>query len=226
MDDNELISAVRDRFDPVRMHTRTETILARGRSLRRRRRAGVAGGALAIALGAGLAVPALTAGTAASPEHVTLAAWTVDQRPDDSIAVSIRELRNLPALQRVLKADGARVTITQKKTFPDRQPKACPVREWSAFSGVKFEGTGRYFFILHPAKILPGTVLKITVIPGIRQPAGAPRAIPLVPSDAHAGARQGSPRSQPAPVGIGYAYPGATPSVLFTPVRDVPSCLS
>jgi hypothetical protein len=218
MDDNELITAVRDRFDPVRMHTCTETILARGRSLRRRRRAGVAGGALAIALGAGLAVPALTA---ASPEHVTLAAWTVDQRPDHSIAVSIHELRHLPALQRVLKADGVRVTITEKKTFPE-QPKACAVREWSAFSGVKFEGTGRYFFILHPAKILPGTVLRITVIPGIKQPAGAPSAIPLVPS----GAGKGSPRSRPAPVGIGYAYPGATPSVLFTPVRDVPSCLS
>jgi hypothetical protein len=221
MDDNELITAVRDRFDPVRMHTRTETILARGRSLRRRRRVGVAGGALAIALGAGLAGPALTAGTAASPARVTLAAWTVDQRPDHSIAVSIRELRHLPALQRLLKADGVRVTITEKKIFPE-QPKACAVREWSAFSGVKFEGTGRYFFILHPAKILPGTVLKITVIPGIKQPAGAPSAIPLVPS----GAGKGSPRSQPAPVGIGYAYPGATPSVLFTPVRDVPSCLS
>jgi hypothetical protein len=221
MDDNELITAVRDRFDPVRMRTRTETVLARGRSLRRRRRAGVAGGVLAIALGAGLAVPALTA---ASPEHVTLAAWTVDQRPDDSIAVSIRELRDLPALQRVLKADGVLVTITQTKTFPEGQPKACPVREWSAFSGVRFEGTGRYFFVLHPAKFLPGTVLKITVIPGIRQPAGAPRAIPLVPSGA--GARRGSPRFQPAPAGIGYAYPGATPSVMFTPVRDVPSCLS
>jgi hypothetical protein len=226
MDDNELMAAVRDRFDPVRMRTRTETIVARGRSLRRRRRSAVAGGALAVALGAGLAVPALTAGTAATPEHVSLAAWTMDQRPDDSISVTIRELRDLRALQRVINAAGARVTITQQKAFPDERPNACLVREWPAFSGVKFEGTGKYFFILHPAKILPGTVLKITVIPGIKQPPGAPSPIPLTPSAAHAGARKVNPRSGPAPAGIAYVYPGARPSILFTPVRDVPSCPS
>ena len=66
MDDNELMTAVRERFDPVRMHTPAETITARGRSLRHRRRSALAGGALAVTLGAGLAVPALTAGTAGS----------------------------------------------------------------------------------------------------------------------------------------------------------------
>ena len=101
-------------------------------------------------------------------------------------------------------------------------PNACSVREWPAFAGVRFEGTGKYFFILYPAKILPGTVLEIAVIPGIKQPPGAPSPVPLTPSGAHASA--GS--SLPAPVGIGYAYPGDTPGVLFTPVRDVPSCLS
>jgi hypothetical protein len=30
----------------------------------------------------------------------------------------------------------------------------------------------------------------------------------------------------PAPTGIGYAYAGDTPGVMFTPVRDVPSCVS
>ena len=224
MDDNELMTAVRERFDPVRLHIPAETIVARGGSLRHRRRGVVTGGALAVALGAGLAVPALTAGTAAAPEHAALAAWTVDTRPDNSIAVTIRELRDLPALQRAINAAGARVTIAEKTVFPDSWPNACSVREWSAFSGVEFAGTGRYFFILHPAKILPGTVLEITVIPGIKQPPGAPGPTPLTPSGA-------SPRkvnlgSAPAPAGIGYAEFGSTPSVLFTPVRDVPSCLS
>lgn len=233
MDDNELMTAVRERFDPVRMRTPAETIAARGRRLRHRRGA-LAGGALAVALAAGLAVPALTAGTAASPEHATLAAWTVDHRPDGAIAVTIRELRDLPALQRAINAAGARVTITERKRFPDGVKKACEVREQSAYSGVEFEGTaGKYFFILHPGKILPGTLLEITVMPGIKQPPGAPSPGPLTratstPAAMPPGAPPGWPGEQylPAPAAIGYAYAGDTPSVMFTPVRDVPSCVS
>jgi hypothetical protein len=235
MDDNELMTAVRERFDPVRMRTPAETIATRGRSLRHHRRGALAGGALAVALGVGLAVPALTAGTAASAEHATLAAWTVDHRPDGAIAVTIRELRDLPALQREINAAGARVTITEQNRFPDEEKKACEVREQSAYSAVEFEGTtGKYFFILHPAKILPQTLIEITVITGIRQPPGAPSPAPLtratsapaaMPSGASAIARK-SKQYSPVPTGIGYAYAGDTPSVIFTPVRDVPSCVS
>lgn len=192
--------------------------------MRRRRRSGaLAGGALAIALGAGLAVPAFSARTAASPEHATLAAWTVDHRPDESIVVTIRELKNLPALQRTLNAAGARVTVKAQKAFTDGWPNACSVREWSAFSGVEFEGAGKYFFILHPAKTLPGTLLKITVIPAIKQPHGTPSPVPLTPAP---NARKVQPHFFPAPAGIGYAHPGETPSATFTPVRDVPPCVS
>jgi|SRR5581483_1430182 len=233
MDDNELMTAVRERFVPVRMRTSAETIAARGRRLRHRRRGALAGGTLAVALAAGLAVPALTAGTAASPEHATLAAWTVDHRSDGAVAVTIRELRDLPALQRAINAAGARVTITAQNRFPDGEKKACEVREQSAYSGVEFEGiAGKYFFILHPGKFLPGTLLEITVIPGIKQPPGAPSPAPLtraasapaaMPSGAIA--RNGK-QDSPAPAGIGYAYAGDTPGVMFTPVRDVPSCVS
>jgi hypothetical protein len=231
MDDNELMTAVRERFDPVRMRTPAEAIAARGRRLRHRRRGALAGGALAAALAAGLALPA---GTAAPPEHATLAAWTVDQRPDGAIAVTIRELRDLPALQRAINAAGARVTITAQERFPDGEKKACEVREQPAYSGVEFEGTaGRYFFILHPGKILPGTLLVITVIPGIKQPPGAPGPAPLTraastPAAMPPGASATAPEGRqylPAPAGIGYAYAGDTPGVMFTPVRDVPSCV-
>jgi hypothetical protein len=234
MDDNELMTAVRERFDPVRMRTPAEAIAARGRRLQYRRRGALAGGALAVALAAGAAVPALTGGTAAPPEHATLAAWTVDQRPDGAIAVTIRELRDLPALQRAINAAGARVTITAHKRFPDGEKKACEVREQPAYSGVEFDGTaGQYFFILHPGRILPGTLLVITVIPGIKQLPGAPGPAPLTraastpaatPPDTGAIARKGK-QYLPAPAGIGYAYAGDTPSVMFTPVRDVPSCV-
>lgn len=234
MDDNELMTAVRERFDPVRMRIPAETIAARGRRLRHRRRGALAGGVLAVALGAGLAVPALTAGTAASPEHATLAAWTVDHHPDGAIAVTIRELRDLPALQRAINAAGARVTITAQDRFPDGEKKACEVREQPAYSGVEFEGTaGKYFFILHPGKIRPGTLLEITVIPGIKQPPGAPSPAPLtrasstpaaMPPGASAIARKGN-QHLPALAGTGYAYAGDTPGVMFTPVRDVPSCV-
>jgi hypothetical protein len=125
--------------------------------------------------------------------------------------------------------------VRQVKRFPDGQKKACEVRDQPAYSAVEFEGAaGTYFFILDPAKIRPGTLLEITVIPGIKQPPGAPGPGPLtraasapaaMPPGASAPARTGRQYS-PVPAGTGYAYAGDTPGVMFTPVRDVPSCVS
>ena len=98
MNDDDLMTAVRAEFAPVRMTVAADTIMARGRGMRRLRRGRIAAGALAVALGAGLGIPALT--SAGTSNRVTLTAWTVDKQPDGAIKVTIRDLRDLPALQR------------------------------------------------------------------------------------------------------------------------------
>jgi hypothetical protein len=114
MNESDLMTAVRDRFAPVRMGTPADVIMARGRSVRRRAHGGrlAAAGVLAASLGAGLGIPAVTAGTTnAGVTHATLAAWTVQKHDDGSIGVVIREPRNLPALERRLARLGVPVLI-------------------------------------------------------------------------------------------------------------------
>ena len=107
MNDDDLMTAVREEFAPVRMDVAADTIMARGRAARRLRRSRVAAGVLAVGLGAGLGIPALMSGNATG--GATLAAWTVARQTDGSVTVTIREMRNLPALQAKLAADGARL---------------------------------------------------------------------------------------------------------------------
>jgi hypothetical protein len=122
MNDDDLMTAVRDRFDAVLMRAPAAQIMKRGRALRRRRHGGrLAVGTLAVSLGAGLGVPALTAGpsgTAASHQQATLAAWTVEQHPDGTIAVTIRRPENLAALQRKLATLGVLVTFVDSHGTP------------------------------------------------------------------------------------------------------------
>lgn len=110
MNDDEMLTAVRDRFAPVRMDRPAAAIMKRGSALRHRRHGRLAAGALAVSLGAGFAVPALTAGSAgpapgagsAASQQATLAAWTVQKHRDGSVIVTIRRPQNLAALEREL----------------------------------------------------------------------------------------------------------------------------
>src|SRR5215472_11362920 len=142
MNDQDVITAVRETFDGVRMSTPLDAVSRRGRALRARRRgSGLAAGAVAAG---GLAVtvtsllPATSAVTATGTQHkpgkltvhtpggsavsATLDAWTVTRRPGGAIAVTIRDLRDPAGLQRALRADGvpARVTYPQAHV-----PAAC-----------------------------------------------------------------------------------------------------
>jgi hypothetical protein len=110
MNDNDLMTAVRDSFAPVRMNAPAPAIMARGGSLRRHRHGkALAASALAVSLGAGLSVSALAAGPATAPQHATLAAWTVTPHPDGSVGVTVRQPRDLAALQAKLAKLGIRV---------------------------------------------------------------------------------------------------------------------
>lgn len=196
MNDDDLMTAVRDRFAAVRMDTPAEMIMARGSSLRRRRGGRLAAGALAVSLGAGLSVPALTAGTAAPAQRATLAAWTVHKHHDGSIGVTIRRWQRIGALEVKLGALGAPVIIVAGQARPGHgcavlwiRPAAFQIRVARAPHAVAFE--------VMPGKIPPHAVLWIAV----------PRADALVPG----AVRPASVR--PAAVGHERPRPGAVQRV-------------
>ena len=98
MNDDNVLTAVREGFAPVRMETPAKAIMARGVMMRRRRNGGrLTAGAMAAALGAGLGVSAFAHGGTA--QDATLAAWTVQQRPDGTVLVTVRKLDDMAALR-------------------------------------------------------------------------------------------------------------------------------
>jgi hypothetical protein len=140
MNDDQLMTAVRDSFADVRLDAPAEQAVRRGQVLRGRRRAYRAAGAVGVAALAGVAVagasgigrttvnlpvtvppPALTApsgvGTprasavAGPGQSATLDAWTVTKGPDGAIEVTVRQLENAAGLQSALRADGIPIQV-------------------------------------------------------------------------------------------------------------------
>jgi hypothetical protein len=111
--DDRLMTAVRDSFAGVHLDIPEEQIAGRGRTLRARRRIpGLAGGALAAAGAAALAVTTVLPPGPASHPGIRLTAWTVAKRSDGSIQVTIREMRDPAGLERRLRADGVPAAVT------------------------------------------------------------------------------------------------------------------
>jgi hypothetical protein len=121
MSDTDVLSAARDFLSgmPVASPPELETILARGRARRHRRRL-IPGmtGTLAVAAGAALAVTTLAPSShQATPQAgrqpaAHLAAWTVTKLAGGDISVTIRQLRDPAGLQGALRADGVPASVT------------------------------------------------------------------------------------------------------------------
>jgi len=98
MNDDNVLTAVREGFAPVRMQTPAKAIMARGAMMRRRTNSGrLTAGALAAALGAGLSVSAF--GHGGTAQDAALAAWTVQQQSDGTVLVTVRKLDDMAALR-------------------------------------------------------------------------------------------------------------------------------
>lgn len=211
-DNDDVLALIKASLAPIQMKTAPEAVLSRGRSLRRRKHVArlTGGGVLALAaLGAGLAVPALSAGPSGASEQATLAAWTVSRQADGSINVSIRQLRDLPALRSRLAADGARATISDSTLT---LPRGCVAPTSAAqmpsdLVNVTRPGGG-YQLTIRPALIPERQVLRIVLIPG---PA---RTTPPATRSA-----DGSTTIHGGPVG-GEAATG----LFFTLVQDTANC--
>jgi hypothetical protein len=113
MNDDDVITAVREQRDRVHSPTAVEQIIGRGRAVRTRRRVSGVAGALAVVAASVLAVTALGGPShqQSRPPTAHLAAWTVTAEPGGVVAVTIRDLRDAAGLQRALQARGVRATV-------------------------------------------------------------------------------------------------------------------
>src|SRR2546423_15257539 len=113
MNDDELMTVVRDSFADIKSATPVGQIVGRSRTVRARRRISVLAGALAVTAGAAVALVTLLPGHQPnSPVTAQLAAWTVTKQANGNISVTIRELRDPAGLQRTLRADGLPASVT------------------------------------------------------------------------------------------------------------------
>jgi hypothetical protein len=112
MSDNEFLDDMRQTLSGVHMNRPVERIISRGRGRRRLRTlSGVAGGGLALLVGAALALPALTGATGAHGTQggsvsapIKPAAFTVVQLPDTSVRLTLLrpDLTQVGALEQKL----------------------------------------------------------------------------------------------------------------------------
>jgi hypothetical protein len=110
MNDNELITTLRESFTGVRATTPVEQIVRRSHRVRARRRIPGLAGALVVAGAATLGVIAVL--PASRQPTAQLAAWTVVKRADGTVYVTINELRDPAGLQRTLRTDSVPASVT------------------------------------------------------------------------------------------------------------------
>jgi hypothetical protein len=139
MNDDELITAVKESVTGVHMDIPAGQIVSRSRAIRARRRIPALAGALALAAGAALAVPTLLPSDhqPSHPARAQLAAWTVVKQADGGIRVTIHELRDPAGLQRTLRGDGVPVSVT----FIGQSNPACQPLDLSGSQGRHLLGS-------------------------------------------------------------------------------------
>jgi hypothetical protein len=180
MNDQELITAVKQSVSGVHMGVPAEQIVSRSRAIRSRRRIPAVIGALAVAAGAALAAAGTLApsGQANHQPAAQLAAWTVTRQGNGDIKVTIRELRDPAGLQRTLRADGVPASVT----FAGQQDPACQgypaggsqsQRRQLLGSVATGPAGGPYVLIIHPSAIPSGAGVEIWSGFGTNIPASA-----------------------------------------------------
>lgn len=118
MNDNDLITALRDSFTDVHSGTPVERIVTRSRAVRARRRIPGLAGALAVVAAVVLAVITLVPASHQPSHHprIQLAAWTVVKLHNGDIRVHIFRLLHHPAaLQRRLRAEGVPASVVTRR---------------------------------------------------------------------------------------------------------------
>jgi hypothetical protein len=136
MNDDQLMTALRDSFAEVRLAVPVEQTARRGRVLRGRSRAYRIAGVAGVAAIAGLTAVAVTGlgrstvPATASPRPIasagtggtTLDAWTVTKGPGGAIDATVRQLEDAAGLQAALRADGIPIRVAFQAGLPSDSP--------------------------------------------------------------------------------------------------------
>lgn len=162
MNDEELITVLREQRGKVPMTVPVEQVISRGRAVRARRRVPGVAASLAAAAAVAAAVSVALAGHPASGPGARLAAWTVTRQTDGSIQVTVRELRDPAGLQRTLRADGVPVSVI----FNGQQNPACRGYPFNGSLGsrvaVDVFASGHDAMVIYPSALPSGAGLLIT----------------------------------------------------------------
>lgn len=200
MNDNELITMVRESVADIHSATPVTHIISRGRAVRARRRIPGLAGALAVAAGIALIVTALlpSGHPGSHPTAARLAAWTVARQANGDINVTINQLQNPEGLQSTLRADGLPVTVSFSgpplsascQPYGTSRDALSAVAHWSA-------NDGSTYLVIDPSALPSGAGVSIFDDPGAGSPSGSPRT-------------QGSGSPPPAgitgPLAVGLVY--------------------
>jgi hypothetical protein len=196
MNDDELLTVVRDQRAKVPMTVPVEQVISRGRAVRARRRIPALAGALTAAAAAGAAAALVLAGgpagvpgqhaTAGRTRTVVTAAWTVREDADGTVTIYLRQYANPAALQQTLQADGINAIV-----FPIPAAPACTyaVTTWLRTEPYGTLGVGLpanaapqavqlavvtfagqdlpASFIIHPDAMPPGSALFLPFMTGM-----------------------------------------------------------
>ena len=204
MNDNELITAVRESVADVYTATPVAHVISRGRAVRTRRRIPGVAGTLAMAAGTALAVTTLlpSGHPGRPPATAQLAAWTVAKQVNGDIDITINQLQDPAGLQSTLRADGLPVTVSFSGP-----PLSASCQSYDtgrdALSAVAHFHTsdGRAYLVIDPSALPSGTGVSIFDEPR----AGVPLPSPHMPRHG-----QGSGYTAPAgitgPLEIGLVY--------------------
>ena len=212
MNDNELITAVRESVADVHTVTPVAHVISRGRAVRARRRIPGLAGTLAMAAGTALAVTTLLPtghpGRLASghpgrhPATAQLAAWTVARQVNGDIDVTINQLQDPAGLQSTLRADGLPVTVSF--SGPSLSASCRPydtARDVLSAVAHFHTSDGRAYLVISPSALPSGTGVSIFDEPG----AGAPLPSPHMPRHGR-GSGSTVPAGITGPLAIGLVY--------------------
>jgi len=179
MNNDELITTVRESVTGVHMTIPEEQIVSRSRTIRARRRIPAAAGALAVAAGAAVAVTALVPSghQPGHPVSARLAAWTVTRQAAGDIDVTINQLKNPAGLQTTLRADGLPVNVSFSGAALSASCKPYNVSKSVLSAVVQLSPGGRSaHFVIDPSALPSGTGLAIYDNPGGGVPPASPSA--------------------------------------------------
>jgi len=165
VNDDEVITAVREQRDKVHSHTSVDEIISRGRTVRARRRIPGAVTALAVVAAAGTALAlglagVLGAAPARSTDTIRTMAFTLVKHANGTATLTINRnvLFEPGTLQRDLAGDGIRAMVTVGR-FCSSDPAPAGWTKVMSFPGSPAEPGPVRSVVINPAAMPAGTEL-------------------------------------------------------------------